>query len=100
MVDGRSLLGLLLSRKRKKTFRIRKMTDHSLPYLVNCSLMFTEEPLLRRPPAARAAGFSAADLWGPFATAVPRARGVGACLGAVARSCAGLVGLAWLAGQP
>ena len=24
------------------------MTDHSLPYLVNCSLMFTEEPLLRR----------------------------------------------------
>src|SRR5487761_1577009 len=29
---------------------------HSLPYLANCSLMFTEEPLLRRPAAARAAG--------------------------------------------
>ncbi len=24
------------------------MIDHSLPYLVNCSLLFTEEPLLRR----------------------------------------------------
>jgi hydroxypyruvate isomerase len=28
------------------------MIDHSLPYLANCSLLFTEEPLLRRPVAA------------------------------------------------
>ena len=32
------------------------MSDHLLPYLANCSLLFTEEPLLRRPAAARAAG--------------------------------------------
>jgi len=25
------------------------MSDHLLPYLANCSLLFTEEPLLRRP---------------------------------------------------
>ena len=54
------------------------MTDHSLPYLVNCSLMFTEEPLLRRPAAARAAGFSAVEFWWPFAAPVPADREVDA----------------------
>ena len=31
-----------------------QLTGHSLPYLANCSLLFTEEPLLRRPAAAAA----------------------------------------------
>ena len=48
--------------------------DHLLPYLANCSLLFTEEPLLRRPAAARAAGFAAVEFWWPFATAVPADR--------------------------
>jgi len=56
---------------------------HSLPYLVNCSLMFTEEPLLRRPEAARAAGFSAVEFWWPFAAAVPSDREVEAFVAAV-----------------
>src|SRR5260370_10078606 len=97
MVDGRSLLGLLLSRKRKKTFRIRKMTDHSLPYLVNCSLMFTEEPLLRRPAAARAAGFSAVEFWWPFATPVPPHREADAFVAAVPEAGGALVGLDFFA---
>ena len=42
------------------------MIDHSLPYLVNCSLLFTEEPLLGRPAAARAAGFEAVEFWWPW----------------------------------
>ena len=50
------------------------MSDHLLPYLANCSLLFTEEPLLRRPAAARAAGFSAVEFWWPFATPVPADR--------------------------
>ena len=51
---------------------IRKtMTDHLLPYLANCSMLFTEHPLLRRPAAASAAGFDAVEFWWPFATPVP-----------------------------
>ena len=44
---------------------------HSLRYEVNCSILFTELPLLQRPAAAKAAGFDAVEFWWPFATAVP-----------------------------
>ena len=54
------------------------MSDHLLPYLANCSLLFTEEPLLRRPAAARAAGFGAVEFWWPFAAPVPSDREVDA----------------------
>ena len=33
------------------------MSDHGLPYLANCSLLFTEHPLLARPAAAKAVEF-------------------------------------------
>lgn len=42
-----------------------------LPYAVNCSILFTELPLLERPAAAKAAGFDAVELWWPFDSAVP-----------------------------
>ncbi len=38
---------------------------------VNCSIIFTELPLLDRPAAAGNMGFSAVEFWWPFATAVP-----------------------------
>jgi hydroxypyruvate isomerase len=44
---------------------------HVLPYTVNCSMLFTERPLLERPAAAKAAGFDAVEFWWPFSTAVP-----------------------------
>src|ERR1700757_2852327 len=75
------------------------MTDHSLPYLVNCSLMFTEEPLLRRPAAARAAGFSAVEFWWPFATPVPPDRDGDAFVAAVSEAGVALVGLNFFAGD-
>ena len=75
------------------------MTDHSLPYLVNCSLMFTEEPLLRRPAAARAAGFSAVEFWWPFATPVPPDRDVDTFVAAVQEAGVALVGLNFFAGD-
>jgi hydroxypyruvate isomerase len=75
------------------------MTDHSLPYLVNCSLMFTEEPLLRRPAAARAAGFSAVEFWWPFATPVPSDHEVDAFVEAVGDAGVALVGLNFFAGD-
>ena len=40
-------------------------------YDVNCSILFTELPLLERPAAARAAGFDAVEFWWPFTEAVP-----------------------------
>lgn len=38
----------------------------SLRYAANCSMLFTELPLLQRPDAARAAGFSAVEFWWPW----------------------------------
>jgi hydroxypyruvate isomerase len=75
------------------------MSDHSLPYLVNCSLLFTEEPLLRRPAAARAAGFSAVEFWWPFATPVPSDREVDGFVAAVEEAGVALVGLNFFAGD-
>jgi hydroxypyruvate isomerase len=75
------------------------MTDHSLPYLVNCSLLFTEEPLLRRPAAARAAGFGAVEFWWPFEMAVPGDREVDAFVRAIEEAGVTLVGLNFFAGD-
>src|SRR5260370_30748869 len=73
------------------------MTDHSLSCLVTCSLMFTEEPLLRRPDAARAAGFSAVEFWWPFATPVPSDREVDAFVAAGQEAGVALGGLNFFA---
>ena len=43
---------------------------------VNCSMLFTDLPLLRRPQAARDAGFDAVEFWWPFDDAVPADREV------------------------
>lgn len=40
--------------------------NHGLTYAVNCSLLFSEVPLLQRPAAAAAAGFSAVEFWWPW----------------------------------
>ncbi|XKK37923.1 TIM barrel protein [Nocardiopsis sp. ARC36] len=45
--------------------------SHSLRYTVNCSLLFTELPLLERPRAARDAGFDAVEFWWPFESPTP-----------------------------
>ena len=70
-----------------------------LPYLANCSLLFTEEPLLRRPAAARAAGFGAVEFWWPFATPVPSDREVDAFTTAIEEAGVALVGLNFFAGD-
>ena len=72
---------------------------HRLPYLVNCSLLFTELPLLERPAAARAAGFDAVEFWWPFQTAVPADAEVGAFVRAVRDAGVRLVGLNFFAGD-
>jgi hydroxypyruvate isomerase len=75
-------------------------TDHGLRYLVNCSILFTELPLLERPAAARAAGFDAVEFWWPWPDQpVPSDRDVDAFVGAVQDAGVQLVGLNFLAGD-
>lgn len=40
-------------------------------FTANCSILFTELPLLERPRAAADAGFGAIELWWPFESATP-----------------------------
>jgi hydroxypyruvate isomerase len=75
------------------------MTDHSLRYLANCSLLFGEVPLLERPAAAKSSGFDAIEFWWPFASPAPVDSEVDAFIGAVRDSGVQLVGLNFFAGD-
>jgi hydroxypyruvate isomerase len=44
---------------------------HGQRFDVNCSILFTALPLLKRTAAARSAGFDAVEFWWPFAEPVP-----------------------------
>ena len=58
--------------------------------------LFTEELLLRRPAAARVAGFGAVGFWWPCAAPVPSDREVDAFVASVEKAGVGLVGLVGL----
>lgn len=73
--------------------------SHALPYAVNCSLLFTELPLLERPAAAKKAGFDAVEYWWPFSTAVPEQREVDAFVRAIEDAGVRLTGLNFFAGD-
>lgn len=68
-------------------------------WAVNCSILFTELPLLQRPAAAAAAGFDAVEFWWPFATAAPADAEVDRFVTAVADAGVALVGLNLAAGD-
>jgi hydroxypyruvate isomerase len=75
------------------------MSSHSLRYTANCSILFTERPLLERPAAAKAAGFDAVELWWPFAEAVPSDADVDSFVSAVQDAGVRLTGLNFFAGD-
>jgi hypothetical protein len=76
------------------------MPDHGLPYLANCSMLFTERPLLERPAAAKAAGFDAVEFWWPWPDQpVPGDADVDAFVRAVRDAGVQLVGLNFFAGD-
>src|SRR5262249_17013974 len=61
-VDGRPGAGLPYSHSESRfPSTERERMRHSLRYLANCSMLFTELPLLQRPAAARSAGFGAVE---------------------------------------
>jgi hydroxypyruvate isomerase len=72
---------------------------HHLRFAVNCSILFAELPLLRRPAAAKAAGFDAVEFWWPFVDAVPPASEVEGFIAAVHDAGVQLVGLNFFAGD-
>jgi len=47
------------------------MRTYGLRFDVNCSILFTELPLLARPAAAKAAWFDAVEFWWPFEEMTP-----------------------------
>jgi hydroxypyruvate isomerase len=72
---------------------------HALRYAANCSMLFTELPLLQRPAAAKAAGFDAIESWWPFAESVPSDAEVERFIAAVHDAGVQLVGLNFAAGD-
>jgi len=72
---------------------------HSLRYEVNCSILFTELPLLERAAAAAEAGFPGVEFWWPFAEAVPADRDVDRFVASVQDAGVQLVGLNFAAGD-
>jgi hydroxypyruvate isomerase len=72
---------------------------HSLPYVLNLSMVFTELPLLERAAAARAAGFTAVEYWWPFETPVPAAAEADAFVASVEKAGAAVTGLNFFPGD-
>jgi hydroxypyruvate isomerase len=66
---------------------------HGLRFDVNCSILFTELPLLARPAAAKAAGFDAVEFWWPWEEMVPSDRQADAFVAALADAGVELVSL-------
>ena len=66
---------------------------------VNCSILFTELPILQRPAAARAAGFTAVEFWWPWSVAVPPDAEVDDFVGALRDAGVRWVGLNFFAGD-
>ena len=60
---------------------------------VNCSILFTELPLLARPAAAKAAGFDGVEFWWPWDEMVPSDRQADAFVAALADAGVQLVSL-------
>jgi hydroxypyruvate isomerase len=76
------------------------MTSHTLRYLANCSMLFTEVPLLERPAAAKAAGFDTVEFWWPWPDQpVPGDAEVDAFVAAVQDAGVQLAGLNFFAGD-
>ncbi len=73
---------------------------HDLRYAANCSLLFTEVPLLQRPAAAASAGFGAIEFWWPWPDQPAPGDGeVDAFVAAVRDAGVELIGLNFFAGD-
>ncbi|HEY7262260.1 MAG TPA: TIM barrel protein [Trebonia sp.] len=69
------------------------MRTYGLRFDVNCSILFTELPLLERPAAAKAAGFDGVEFWWPWDAMVPSDSDADAFVSAIADAGVELVSL-------
>jgi hydroxypyruvate isomerase len=75
------------------------MRTYGLRLDVNCSILFTELPLLERPAAAKAAGFGGVEFWWPWDDPVPGDRDADAFITAIADAGVDLVSLNFITGD-
>ncbi|SDJ76550.1 hydroxypyruvate isomerase [Nonomuraea maritima] len=75
------------------------MSAPAVSWTVNCSILYTDRPLLERPAAAAADGFTAVEFWWPFAEAVPADHEVDAFARAIEDAGVRLTGLNFFAGD-
>ncbi|MPY99554.1 MAG: TIM barrel protein [Actinophytocola sp.] len=75
------------------------MDRHADRFAVNCSLLFTELPVLDRPAAAKAAGFDAVEFWWPFLEPVPSGDEQDEFVAALADAGVSLIGLNFFGGD-
>lgn len=73
------------------------MSENS--YTVNCSTVFRYLPMLERPAAARAAGFSAVEFWWPFEDPTPEAAEIEDFVAALKEADVRLTGLNFFGGD-
>lgn len=70
-----------------------------MSYTVNCSILFSELPVLERAAAAKGAGFDSVEFWWPFAVAVPGDKDVDAFVTSIKDAGVQLDGLNFFAGD-
>jgi hydroxypyruvate isomerase len=80
--------------------REQRGMNHVPRYAVNCSILFTELPLLERPAAAKAAGFDAVEFWWPFSEIVPEDHRVEEFVTAIDEAGVHLIALNFASGDP
>lgn len=70
-----------------------------MSYTVNCSILFSELPVLERAAAAKASGFDSVEFWWPFAVAVPTDKEVDGFVASIVDAGVQLDGLNFFAGD-
>lgn len=75
------------------------MNTGPLNFAANLSMLYGHLPLLQRPAAAAAAGFTAAEIWWPFDSPVPSDRDVDALAGALSDAGLQLVAMNFIEGD-
>lgn len=75
------------------------MNTGTLNFAANLSMLYGHLPLLQRPAAAAAAGFTAAEIWWPFDSPVPADRDVDALAGALSDAGLQLVAMNFIEGD-
>jgi hydroxypyruvate isomerase len=75
------------------------MRTYGLRFDVNCSILFTELPVVRRASAAKGAGFGGVEFWWPWDAMVPSDKEAGAFVASIADAGVDLVSLNFHAGD-